>query len=80
MGSISSDRVGSVCGDRMGSVCGDRMGSVCGDRMGRFCSDLIDSVSGNRVEGLICYTETRSTRGNLFMLTNKHHNRRYRRL
>ena len=38
----------------MGSVSGDRMGSVCGDRVGR----------------LICYTELRSTRENLFMLTN----------
>ena len=43
-----------VCGDRMGSVSGDCMGSVSGDRVGR----------------LICYTELRSMRGNLFMLTN----------
>jgi hypothetical protein len=53
-----------VCGDRMGSISCDRMGSVSGDRVGR----------------LICYTESRGTRGNLFMLTNKRHNRHYRRL
>jgi hypothetical protein len=43
-----------VWGDRLGSVSCDRMGSVSGDRVGR----------------LICYTESRSTLGNLFMLTN----------
>ena len=61
-----------VCGDRVGSVCGDRMGRFCGDRMGRF--------SGDCVGRLICYTESRSTHGNLFMLTNKYHHRHYRRL
>ena len=50
--------VGSVCGHRTGSVSGDRVGSVSGDRMG--------SISGDRVERLICYTESRSTRENLF--------------
>ena len=58
--------------DHMGSVSGDCVGSVCGDRMGHFC--------GDRVGRLICYTETRSTHGNLFMLTNRRHNRHYRRL
>ena len=66
------DCVGSVCGDRMGHFCGDRMGSVSDDRMG--------SVCGDRVGRLICYTESRSMRGNLFMFTNKHHNCHYRRL
>jgi hypothetical protein len=52
----------------MGRFCGDRMGSVCGDRMGRFNGDRMGSVSGNRVGRLICYTELRSTHGNLFIL------------
>ena len=62
MGSVSGDCVGSVSGDCVGSVCGDRMGRFCGDRMGSFSSDC--------VRRLICYTETRSTRLYLFMLTN----------
>jgi hypothetical protein len=48
----------------------DRMGSVSGDRVGHFCGDRMGSVSGDRVGRLICYTETRNTRGNLFILTN----------
>jgi uncharacterized protein YcfJ len=66
MGSVSGDRVGSVCGNRVGSVCGNRVGSVCGDRMGRFCGDGMWH-RGARVEIF-------------FILTNKRHNRHYRRL
>jgi hypothetical protein len=77
---VCGDRMGSVSGDCVGSVCGDRMGRFYGDRMGHFCGDRMGSVSGNSVGRLICYTATRSTRGNLFMLPNKHHNRHYRRL
>ena len=70
VGSVCGDRMGRFCGDRMGSVSGDRMGSVSGDRMGRFCGDHMGSVSSDRVGRLICYTETRSKRLYLFMLTN----------
>jgi hypothetical protein len=71
---------GIVSGDCVGSVCGDRMGRFYGYRMGHFCGDRMGAISGDHVGRLICYTESRSTRGNLLILTNKHHNRRYRRL
>jgi hypothetical protein len=66
----AGDCVGSVCGDRMGRFCGDRMGHFFGDRMGSISSDC---VGPHEALGMLHRNEE-------IMLTNKHHNRHYRRL
>jgi hypothetical protein len=62
MGSVSGDRVDpSAATARDASAA--TAGAVCGDRwVWHFCGDHMGSVFGDRVEHLICYTETRSTR------------------